>query len=284
MPPSGGVVADTLRDLLARSGVLAHVVLPPEPDAVLAALEVTSPPQDRGGFNTGGVVLVHDLSKSPIPGFDFGLAVPEPGITVPFKLKLEPPDAPTAFKAWLQLADEKHALAVFTFVEGVPGYALTGATRVVDPDGSVRLQALPAGDPNAKPRLVSRSVEPGAALGPALLIAGSATSPASIRFTPDTDSTDGIVTLGLQASTVVFGTSSVGFDCPFVVIDDSETAAGPGQGARPGSAEGPDRRGIRTRSSWGNADRLEVSANHRLCEIGPRIAVYRPQPPEVRLR
>ena len=66
-------MADTLRDLLARSGVLAHVVLPPEPDAVLAALEVTSAPQNLGGgISTGGVTLVHDLSKSLISGSTSG--------------------------------------------------------------------------------------------------------------------------------------------------------------------------------------------------------------------
>ena len=244
MPPSGGVVADTLRDLLARSGVLTHVVLPPEPDAVLAELEVTSAPQDLGGgISTGGVALVHDLSKSPIPGFDFRLAVPEPGITFPFKFKLEPPDAPTAFKAWLQPAAEKHALAVFAFVEGVPSYALTGTAKVVDPDGSARLQALHAGDPNAKPRLVSRSVEPGAALGPALLIAGSATSPASIRFTPDTDSTDGIVTLGLHPRR----SCSARRRSVLTARSSSSTTIrprpAPARRARPGSAEGPHRRG-----------------------------------------
>ena len=92
-PPSGGFVADTLRDLLARSGVLAHVVVPPEHDAMLSALEVTGRPQPLvDGISRGRVRLVHDLSKSPIPGFDFGLALPEAGITIPFKLKLEPPD------------------------------------------------------------------------------------------------------------------------------------------------------------------------------------------------
>jgi hypothetical protein len=223
---------DSIRDLLAASGVLGHVVLSSEIELTLTALEVAGPTGDLGGgITTGAVSLTHDLSKSPIPGFDFALGLPEPGITVPFKLRLEPPSDPTSFKFWLQLADEEHALAIFTFVEGIPGFALTGATRVVHPDGSIHLQALPTSDPKSRPRLVSRSVEPGATLGPALLVTGSATSPASIRFTPDTDSTEGVIALGLEPSAVVFGSSNIGFDCPSLIIDDSETAAGPGAGA-----------------------------------------------------
>ena len=264
-------MADTLRDLLARSGVLAHVVVPPEHDAMLSALEVTGPPQPLvDGISRGRVRLVHDLSKSPIPGFDFGLALPEAGITIPFKLKLEPPDAPTAFKVWLQLAGKEHVLAIFTFLEGVPGCALAGATKVVDLDGSVRLQALPAVDPDAKRRLVSRSPEPGAALGSALLIAGSATTLASIRFTPDTDSTDGIAVLGLQPSAVVFGTSSIGFDCPFVV-DDSETAAGSGRRA-PGLLP---LCGSRPVSPWYPAGAEEVGARHAREQLTPFGAAHR---------
>ena len=126
------MVADTLRDLLARSGVLAHAVLPPEPDAVLAALEVSSAPQDLGGgISTGGVVLVHELSKSPIPGFDFGLAIPEPGITIPFKLKLEPPDA----------ASPRPCTAVI----------LDGSRPVRRPSGSI------GASPEAAPRAASDS-------------------------------------------------------------------------------------------------------------------------------
>jgi hypothetical protein len=226
-------MADAIRDLLATSGVLRHVVLPSEIELMLSALEVAgaAATDPTTGVTTGNVTLAHDLSKSPIPGFDFALGSPEPGITVPFKLKVDPVVEPTSFKFWLQLADQERALVAFDFVKGVPGFALTGATRIVGDEGSVRLEPLPSADPKSRPRLVSRPVEPGAALGPALLVTGSAASPASIRFTPDTDSTDGVIALGLEPSTVVFGSSNIGFDCPILIIDDSETAAGPGAGA-----------------------------------------------------
>ena len=218
--------------MLARFGVLDHVVLSTEIDLLLSALEVDGALTDVGaGIRTGSVGLTHDVSKSPVPGFDFALALPSPGITIPVKLKLEPAATPTAFKLWLQLADEQHALVVFKFAKAVPGFALTGARKVVAPDGSVGLEPLPAGDPKHEPILVSRSTEAGAELGPALLVSGSETTPAVIRFTPDSDSTEGVIALGLEPSTVVFGTSSIGFDCPALILDDSETAKGPGSGA-----------------------------------------------------
>jgi hypothetical protein len=226
-------VADSIKTLLSDAGVLAHAVLTSEIDVMLGALEVTTPPHSEGGgIATGAVTLTHDLSRSPIPGFDFALALPPTGTDVPFKLKLEPAAGPTGFKFWLQLADEQRARAIFKFVEGVPGYALTGAQKKVNAaDGSVGLEALPAGDPNHQPHLVSRSVEPGAALGPALLVSASSDAPSSMRFTPDLDSTEGVIALGLEPSTVVFGSSKIGFDLPALLIDDSETAKGPGAGA-----------------------------------------------------
>jgi hypothetical protein len=223
-------MGDSIRTLLRASGVLQHVVLTSEVDALLGALEVdgavTTAAAAGAEIRTGAVRVVSDLSKSPIPGFDFAVTAPDPGVRVPFKLRLEPAGGPTSFKFWLQLADESHALLAFSFVKAVPGFALTGATKTVAADGTVRLE------PNGtKPTLVSRSPEPGAALGPALLVFGSANETASIRFTPDTDSNDGIITLGLEPPTVVFGSSSVGFELPAVVIDDSESAKGPGDGA-----------------------------------------------------
>jgi len=213
--------------------VLEHVILPAEVDALLSALQLVGAPVQAGGFETGTVTLVGDLSNSPIPGFDLALALPQPGLTLPYKLQLEPAGgAPTSFRVWLALADETHALAVFRFANAVPGFALTGAARVIAPDGSVSLRAVDPTDAKHVPVLVSGSSEPGAALGPALLVAGSDGAPASIRFAPDTDSTEGgVVALALEPSTVVFGTSTIGFDCPAVVIDDSETDKAPGTGA-----------------------------------------------------
>ena len=130
-------MAESIKDRLAKSGVLNNIILPSAIDLTLSALELSGPPDVRpDGITLGAVALTHDLSKSPVPGFDFALALPEPGITVPFKLKLDPPVGATSFRFWLQLADETHAFVVFKFVEGVPGFALTGATKTVRPDGS----------------------------------------------------------------------------------------------------------------------------------------------------
>jgi hypothetical protein len=225
-------VAESIKDRLATSGVLNNIILPSAIDQTLSALELSGPVDVRpDGITLGAVAVTHDLSKSPVPGFDFALALPEPGITVPFKLKLDPVVGPTSFRFWLQLADETHAFVVFKFVDGVPGFALTGATKTVRPDGSVSLDALGAADPKSTPMLVSRSAEAGAALGPCLLISGTDGTQASMRFTPDNDSTDGVIAFGLEPSTVVFGKSNIGFDLPSVIIDDSETAKGPGAGA-----------------------------------------------------
>ncbi|MQA29081.1 MAG: hypothetical protein GEU82_04475 [Luteitalea sp.] len=225
---------DSIKTILASAGVLNHVILPTGIDLTLAGLEIDLGPNHLGGgISTGTVQLKKDLSKSPIPGFDFSLTVPS-GIvkSAPYKLKLDPPaGAPTSFQFWLLLADQQQALFVFKFVKGVPGSLLTGATKSVDANGTVVLDVLPAADPKSAPYLVSRSPEAGAALGPALLIAGSAGAPASMRFTPDTDSTTGVIELGLEPPTVVFGSSRIGFDCPVIVIDDSEVAKGAGAGA-----------------------------------------------------
>lgn len=140
------------------------------------------------------VQLKNNFSKSPIPGFDFALAAPPGPQPAPYKVKMDA----TSFQFWLVLADQGQASFIFKFVRGVPGMALTGATRVVNADGSVSLVALPAGDPDFAPYLVSRGGEPGDALGPALLVSGSESVPASLRFTPDTDSTEGVVALGLE--------------------------------------------------------------------------------------
>ena len=219
----------SIRSILGEKGVLAHVILPSEIDLLLSALEPPAPPTDLGGgIFTGNVKLVDDLSKSPIPGFDFALTVPSGVVDpAPFKLKLEPADAPTGFKFWITLAKQGQVYLGFKFVEGAPGMVLTGAAVTPSADGSVTLTPL-AGQ---SPILVSRSTEPGSDIGPALLVSGSAAEPASLRLTPDTDSTEGIVALGLEPPAVLFGGSGIGFHCPVIVIDDSETAHGPGQGA-----------------------------------------------------
>jgi hypothetical protein len=219
-------MADSVKDVLAAAGVLQHVILPQEISLILAGLQVDSA-EVAGEIQTGLVSLITNLSKSPIPGFDFALTLPPGAKPAPYKLKL----GPTSFQFWLLLADQGQATFVFKFVRGVPGLVLTGAALTTAADGSVSLDPLPAGDPKAAPSLVSRGGEAGDALGPALLIAGSGAEAASLRFTPDTDSTKGVVAFGLEPRTVVFGSSNIGFDCPAVIIDDSEEDKGPGDGA-----------------------------------------------------
>lgn len=227
-------MVDSIKAILTRSGVLKHVILPREIGILLSSLRPTSDPGDpiTDGILLGSVNLDPNMSQSPIPGFDFALTLPtnlvEPA---PYKLKFTPANEPTSFQFWIQLADQGQARLVFKFVGGIPGLALTGASKIVAADGTVSLEALPDGDPKHTPILVSRSSETGAALGPALLISGSATEPASIRFTPDTDSTEGVVAFGLEPSTVMFGSSKIGFDCPVLVIDDSIAAKAEGNGA-----------------------------------------------------
>jgi hypothetical protein len=228
-----GHVADSIKTVLAKSGVLAHVILSPDIDLLLSSLEIAAGPEDLGnGISRGSVQLTKDLSKSPIPGFDFALTAPTGVIApAPYKLKLHPPVNPTSFQFWLVLAEQGQVRFAFKFVKGLAGLGLTGAKRTEAADGSVSLEALPEGDAKHAPVLVSRSAEAGGVLGPALLISGTAAKPAGMRFTPDTDSNEGIVAFGLEPSTVVFGSSKVGFDCPVLIIDDSETDKADGDGA-----------------------------------------------------
>jgi hypothetical protein len=226
-------MAKSIKEILVDSGVLAHVILPREIDHLLSSLEATGDPVNRGGgIFTGDVHLADDMSKSPIPGFDFALTLPTGLVqSAPYKIKFTPEAGPTSFQFWVNLADQGQAHLVFKFVGGVPGLVLTGAAKTVASDGTVSLEAYLDGDPKRTPILVSRSSEAGASLGSALLISGSESEPASIRFTPDTDSTKGVVAFGLEPSTVVFGSSKIGFECPVLVIDDSEEAKAEGDGA-----------------------------------------------------
>jgi hypothetical protein len=92
-----GAVVATVKKLLADAGTLNDVVLPLELDALLSALDVDGVPVSHpGDISTGEVELVSDPSKSPLPGFDFALTLPQPGIKIPFKLKL----ATAAKKFW----------------------------------------------------------------------------------------------------------------------------------------------------------------------------------------
>lgn len=214
-------MADSIKDILAASGVLQQVILSPAIELILGGLTIVEGPLDQGGgISTGRVQIRPDLNKTPIPGFDFALAAPPIGTPARYKLRI----APAAFQFWLVIADE--TAVVFEFLQGAPGMALTSATRTVGADGSVTLEPI-AG---STPKLVSRGGEAGDLLGPALMIAGSAAEPAGMRFAADTNSTKGVVAFGLEPSTVLFGSSGVGFDCPMIIVDDSEDAKGPGDG------------------------------------------------------
>ncbi len=219
----------SVRSLLQEKGVLGHVVLPGEINALLSILDPVGPPTAHGGgIFTGSVDIDVDQNKSPIPGFDFQLALPTDQLgSVPFKLLLEPEQNPTSFKFWLILSEEDRIHAVFRFVERLPGLALTGATLVTDP-ATGRSSLVSTGKP---PILVSRADEAASQLAPSLLVFGSEAQPASIRFTPDTSSTEGIVTAGFEPAAVVFGSSGIGFHCPTFIIDDSGRDKGPGDGA-----------------------------------------------------
>lgn len=218
----------SVRSFLDEKGVLGHVVLPSEIDMLLSILDPVAPPNPiGGGIFTGSVDIDLDQNKSPIPGFDFQLALPTDQLgSVPFKLKLEPEQNPTSFWFWLILSQEDRVHAVFKFVEQLPGLGLTGATLVADP-ATGKSGLVSTGKP---PILVSRAEE-ASQLAPSLMISGSSAEPASIRFTPDTDPTPGIVTVGFDPPAVVFGSSGIGFHCPRFVIDDSGEHKGPGEGA-----------------------------------------------------
>jgi hypothetical protein len=222
-----------IKSLLSDSGVLGHVVLPPDIEIILSALETDGAVNIVGpGIRTGQVKLTSDLSKTPLPGFDFSLGIPT-GIvdSAPFKLKLEPNLNPTSFKFWLVLSQQGQTYFIFKFLDALPALALTGANLTTNADGTIGLAPLPDGDPKKKPTLVSRSDEPGSQLAPSLLIQGTNGAAASMRITPDTNSVEGVVAFGIEPRTVVFGTSGIGFDLPALVIDDSETAKAPGSGA-----------------------------------------------------
>src|SRR5262249_54666362 len=132
----------TIKALLAGSGVLDQVVLPPDIEIILSALETDGPTNAVGpGITTGNVKLTSDLSNSPLPGLDFSLGPPS-GIvgSAPFKLKLDPPAAPTSFKFWLVVSQQGQLFFIYKFVDPIPSLALTGATLVNNPDGTVTLQ------------------------------------------------------------------------------------------------------------------------------------------------
>ena len=223
-------MANTLKTFLAEKGVLAHIALEAPVDLLLRMLEIAKGPDLNPGpqqIFTGDVKLDENLSESPLPGLDFSLGIPTGVVKpAPFKLLLTPTD----FSLWVVLAQQGQVFLGYRFLESLPGMALTAA-EVVEPEpGRKELKQKPG----ARPMLVSRSTQPGSVLAPSLLVKAKAGEPTEIRFTPDTDSTEGVVSFGLEPEAILFGGSGIGFRCPAITIDDSTTARVPGPKGAPG--------------------------------------------------
>ena len=133
----------SIKDLLDRSGVFHQVICPREIDLLLSALELTGPAEiPPGGVLQGEVRLTQDLSQSPIPGFDFALALPTGVVQpAPFKLELLPAQDPTSFKFWLVLAEQgqaRYRWIPFGAVPGEPGVPAATGRLPGRPGSSVR--------------------------------------------------------------------------------------------------------------------------------------------------
>lgn len=225
-------MAGNLREMLEHMGVLASVALPAEIDMLLKTLmAVRGPDKLEGDWYAGDLEIDGNLGESPIPGFNLSLTVPTDVVeAAPFRLMLErspaaaPGTAPDSFRLWIVLAKQGQACLGFKFIERLPGLGMQGAMKKETAEGT-RLE--PTG---VKPILVSRSGTPGAELGPAILITGGPSKPATLRLVPDTSSEEGVFSIGLEPETVVFGDTGIGFTCPAFTIDDSTEHSAPGKG------------------------------------------------------
>ena len=221
-------MADSVKNLLARSHVLNHVVVTGDVDRLLSALEVTGPTQDHGGgITTGAVSLVNDLSKSPLPGFDFALTLPARGFD-PVQAEARAGHEPDVVQVLAAAGARRPCPGGLHVHQGRAGIRADRREPQVGADGSVRSNRCPPADPRSRPCLVSGAAEAGRGAGACVAGVRDAAAPASMRFTPDTDSTEGVVALGLEPRPWCSARSRIGFDCPALIIDDSED----GQGAR----------------------------------------------------
>ncbi len=187
----------TVRAALEDSGVLRHVLLPLEIELFLDRLNIVdfvegSPPTDGdlgtmtridASTRTGHVAINGALSKSPLPGFDFGLELPTAFVDpAPCKLTLTPsfpsnlPPAagqePTGFPFWVVLSKDQQLRFIFELVDRIPGLGLRAATVGGTAD-AVEL----IGDPARPARIVAKS-GPAVDLGPALLVSARPGEPA----------------------------------------------------------------------------------------------------------
>jgi hypothetical protein len=223
----------SIKTILQDHGVLAHVALSTELDILLSSLTPAPDPpmaHPSPGIWTGDVIIDLNQNKNPLPGFDFHLGLPTDSLgKVPFKLKLDSDgtDA-TKFWFWLILTKEERIYAGFKFVEKLPGLGLTAAK--ISGDATDGWELVPI--PGMELMLTCPVGEAGSQPAPSLLVYGDPDKPVSMRFTPDTDPTEGIITLGFNSEAVLFGSSKVGFVCPKFILDDSDVNAGIGQGVQ----------------------------------------------------
>jgi hypothetical protein len=215
-------MGESMRDRLAASGVLHHVVLPTEIDLLLGELETDGAGPFAALDSTGRVTPATTVGQRPLPGIDLALALPPTGESLGYRLVHDG----TSFRLWLELGTEGHVAPILALVQRATGLGLVGADRVQTGD-VVELRPFPASDPRHRPSLVSRA-EAGAVLTPCLLVSGDATAPAGIRFTPDTSTTQGVLALGLEPRSVVVGDTGLGFTLDALAFDDSTEAAAPG--------------------------------------------------------
>jgi hypothetical protein len=206
MPPQ------TIKQALDKRGLLAHVVLPPLIDELLAAL--TSPIEVPTGNDVGGSVT---LAAKKTLGF-LALDLTPPPLPLDFKLVTNP--AAHSFRFWLVLSSAAPARKVFEFAAGAAGVVLKAAVKKATANEEL-LELDPAGPP------VSIS---GVAV--ALLIEGDPTHPATMRLTPTVGMPPGIVELQLVPPTVLIGGTGFGLEFPVTngvpgafVIDDTPDAA-----------------------------------------------------------
>ncbi len=204
---------ETIKKALADRGLVAHVVLPPLIDELLAAL--TSSVAIAAGNDVGGSVKL--AAKKTLGFLALDLA-PPPNIEFAFKLVTNP--AAHSFKFWLELNSTPPARKLFEFAAGAAGVVLKAAVKTTAADEE-RLELDPTGPP------VSIS-----GLKVALLIEGDPTHPATLRLTPTVGMPPGIIELQLVPPTVLIGNTGFGLEFPETngvpgafVIDDTPDAA-----------------------------------------------------------
>lgn len=202
-------MADTVKQALARRGLLNQIVLPPLVDGLLDAM--TTPGTVPDGPDVAGE----------------GLSFAERRSLGSLALDLTPPAHPLAyrlvsdassFRFWLVLNSGAPERKVFDFAKGAVGVALKAAQRATKGDEEFLVPA--PGEVAIK------------GLDVALLVEGRAGEPARVSLSPTVGQPRGMVALSLDPPTVLVGDS--GFVLEFgtpgsFVIHDADDAAAPGE-------------------------------------------------------